>query len=59
MQKINWKHLATTAGYISLRKAYEKDTQSVNNQLQRGQHPMRDKAEFRKHFIAIIRRADG
>lgn len=48
--KIDWKHLASTPGYISLKKAYIYDVVEANQQRQRGYKPMRDKAEFLKHF---------
>lgn len=53
MTKINWKHLATTPGYKSLKAAYvadvEKDAKSTRS--------MRDKAEFLKLFREVIGRA--
>lgn len=55
--KINWKEVAQSKGYISLSKAYERDVQSANRDKQRGNRPMRSKAEFRKHFVDIIRHA--
>jgi len=51
--KIDWKHLATTEGYKSLKAAYVKDVQEASTQ----KHPMRDKKEFLKRFNWVINRA--
>jgi hypothetical protein len=51
--KINWKHLATTPGYRSLKAAYIRDVQKAT----RSARPMRDKTEFLKKFIWVIGRA--
>ena len=49
MNKINWKYVATTKGYKSLKAAYIHDIQK-NNQI-------RTKAEFLQHFYWVIGRA--
>ena len=51
--KVDWKHLASTEGYMSLKAAYAKDV-SEAAKLKR---PMRDKAEFLRHFTWVIARA--
>lgn len=51
--KIDWKHLATTTGYKSLKKAYIHDVKDAAKQ----KHPMRRKAEFIRHFQWVIGRA--
>jgi len=51
--KIDWKHLATTPGYRSLKAAYIRDVQKAT----RSARPMRDKQEFQKKFHWIIGRA--
>lgn len=55
--KIDWKHLASTAGYKSLMKSVTRDVQDANKQRQRGHRPMRDKEEFMKNFRWVINRA--
>lgn len=55
--KIDWKYVATTEGYKSLKAAYVRDVQEAEATLRRGHHPMRKKAEFYKHFTMIINRA--
>jgi len=55
MSKIDWKHLSTTEGYISLKKAYIADVQEAR----RRQNPMRDKTEFYREFRAIICKAQA
>lgn len=55
--QIDWKHLATTEGYISLKKAYIRDVQGAAKEKQRGRRPMRDKAVFLKLFNWVIARA--
>ncbi len=57
MQNINWKHLASTTGYKSLKAAMIVDIQDANKSRQRGYRPMRDKAEFYIQFRKIIRHA--
>ena len=54
---INWKHLASTTGYKSLKAAMEQDVQDANRSRQHGQIPMRDKVEFRRQFVKVIRHA--
>ena len=51
--KIDWKAVAQSPGYRSLKAAYTHDTQKA------GQHtrPMRDKAEFYSKFQWVIGRA--
>ena len=50
---IDWKHLATTKGYKSLKAAYIHDVQKAAKQKM----PMRDKAEFLRQFEWVINRA--
>ena len=53
--KIDWKHLATTPGYKSLKAAYIKDVEkSERYRHKHGCAPMRDKAEFLEHFNWVI-----
>lgn len=55
---INWKAIAQSPGYKSLKARYITDVQKANRDWQRfGRKPMRDKAEFRKQFKRIIDRA--
>lgn len=54
---LNWKAISQSLGYISLRKAYERDVQAANRTRQRGHRPMRGKKEFQKQFQMIISRA--
>lgn len=55
--EINWKHLSTTPGYVSLKAAYIHDVQSASREKARGRRPMRDKAEFLRQFNWVICRA--
>lgn len=55
--KIDWKHLATTPGYISLKAAMLRDINSAAKDIQKGRRPMRDKHEFHKQFRWVISRA--
>lgn len=50
---INWKQLATTPGYKSLKAAYIKDVQDI----QRHKYPMRKKEELLAKFNWVIGRA--
>lgn len=50
---IDWKHLATTTGYKSLKAAYIRDVQGSRRQ----KHPLRRKAEFLRKFQWVISRA--
>ena len=50
---IDWKHLATTTGYKSLKVAYVNDVQKAAKQ----KHPMRRKSEFLHKFQWVINRA--
>lgn len=50
---IDWKHLATTTGYRSLKTAYINDVQKAAKQ----KHPMRNKSEFLRTFQWVINRA--
>lgn len=54
---INWKHLATTPGYKSLKAAYIRDVKDAADDVARGRRPMRDKAVFLRHFNWVINRA--
>jgi len=51
--KIDWKYLASTPGYISLKAAYIRDVKESTEHPR----PMRNKAEFLHHFIWVIGRA--
>lgn len=55
--KVDWKHLATTPGYKSLKAAYIRDVQAAAKDIQRGRRPMRDKKEFLTQFKWVISRA--
>ena len=56
--QIDWKHLATTPGYKSLKAAYIDDVLESERYRHRYDcKPMRDKAEFLKHFNWVINRA--
>lgn len=50
---INWKHLAATTGYKSLKAAYIHDVQESAKR----KRPMRDKVEFLRKFQWVINRA--
>lgn len=50
---INWKHLATTPGYMSLKAVYIHDVQGAARQ----RNPMRQKEEFLRKFQWVINRA--
>ena len=55
--KIDWKYVATTEGYKSLKAAYAHDVQDAEKTRSKGRRPMRDKAEFLKKFKWVIARA--
>jgi hypothetical protein len=56
--KIDWKHVATTPGYKSLKAAYIRDVQEAETYRNRfGRRPMREKEEFLHKFIWVIARA--
>lgn len=55
--QINWKDVAASPGYKSLKAAMIKDIQEASRDIQRGRRPMRGKAEFYKHFRWVIARA--
>lgn len=55
--KINWKKVAASKGYKSLKAAYEKDVQDAHRTIDKGSRPMRNKETFRKHFQWVIERA--
>lgn len=55
--QINWKHLATTKGYKSLKAAYIHDVRDAVARKQKFGRAMRDKAEFLKLFNWVINRA--
>ena len=55
--KINWKYVATTEGYKSLKAAYIQDVQKATESKIRFGRAMRDKAEFLKKFNWVIARA--
>lgn len=50
---IDWKHIATTPGYKSLKAAYMHDVRRAGQD----KRPMRKKDEFLKHFRWVIGRA--
>ena len=50
---IDWKHLATTDGYRSLKAAYIHDVQEASRQ----KRPIRGKSEFLRKFQWVISRA--
>ena len=50
---IDWKHLATTEGYKSLKATYVKAVQDAAKR----QHPLRGKAELLRQFQWVINRA--
>ena len=54
---IDWKHLAKTDGYKSLKAAYIKSVMDAEKSRARGHRPMRDKAEFLELFNWVIARA--
>ena len=51
---INWKHLATTPGYVSLKAAYIRDVKKATESKYQS---MRNKAEFLRLFNWVICRA--
>lgn len=51
--KIDWKHLATTTGYKSLKAAYIHDVEEAVKQ----KRPLREKEEFLRLFRWVIGRA--
>lgn len=53
IMEIDWKHVATTDGYRSLKQAYIRDVDKAS----REKHPMREKAVFLKQFQWVINRA--
>jgi hypothetical protein len=55
--KIDWKKVAASPGYKSLKAAYIKDVQGNQRWVRKGVRPMRDKAEFLRHFRWVISRA--
>lgn len=50
---IDWKYLATTTGYKSLKAVYIKNVQDAAKR----QRPIRDKAEYLRQFQWVINRA--
>lgn len=54
MGKLDWKQISASKGYCSLKAAYVRDVQRSNMRNLKGLHPMRDKAEFRRHFKKAI-----
>lgn len=55
--KINWKEVAASSGYQSLKAAYIKDVTEAARDLSNGRKPMRNKEEFLKQFNWVINRA--
>ncbi len=55
--KIDWKYVATTKGYKSLKAAYVHDVQDAEQTRSKGRRPMRDKATFLIKFKWVIARA--
>ena len=58
MNKIDWKKVAASPGYKSLKAAYVKDVQQAHTYTKRfNRNPMRDKAVFLCKFKWVIGRA--
>ena len=55
--KIDWKAVAQSPGYKSLKKAYIRDVHKAGQTRAKGHRPMRDKEEFLKLFQWVIGRA--
>lgn len=55
--KIDWKVVAQSPGYKSLKAAYIRDTHEAGQYQARGRRPMRSKQEFLKLFQWVIGRA--
>ena len=55
--KIDWKAVAQSPGYKSLKAAYIRDVQASEKTRARGHRPLRDKQEFLKLFQWVIGRA--
>lgn len=55
--KIDWKFIATTPGYMSLKAAYIEDVQEAEKRKQKFGHAGRDKETFLKLFHWVICRA--
>ena len=56
--KIDWKKVAASSGYKSLKAAYIKDVQAATRfAIRYGRKPMREKAELMSHFKWVIGRA--
>jgi hypothetical protein len=55
--KIDWKKVALSAGYISLKEAMIHDIQDASKYAQSGYRPMRNKQEFHNKFRWVISRA--
>lgn len=56
--KVDWKKVAASAGYISLKAAYIKDVKKDQDAaLRHGCRPFRSKEEFRRKFKWVIGRA--
>ncbi|MBP94186.1 MAG: hypothetical protein CMC55_08730 [Flavobacteriaceae bacterium] len=55
--KINWKIVAQSEGYKSLKNTMIQAIQDNSRLIQRGHRPMRSKDYFHKHFKWIITRA--
>jgi len=53
----NWKEIHKCSGYRSLKAEYIRNVQNAEARRRRGHRPMRDKAEYLKHFNWIIGRA--
>lgn len=51
---INWKKVAKTPGYKSLKAVYVDDVQAAQKSRRRGHWPMRDRNEYRKYFKEAI-----
>ena len=52
--KLNWKVIAASKGYKSLKAAYVQDVQDVQKQIRLGRTPHRTKKTFRRHFTQAI-----
>ena len=52
--KRDWKKIAASEGYKSLKAAYVKDVQNAQKDVRRGRNPLRDKKVFREYFKDAI-----
>ena len=52
--KLNWKVIAASEGYKSLKAAYVRDVQDAQKQIRLGRTPHRTKKTFRQRFTQAI-----